>query len=353
MSGEVLLDAAALAAGGSLGGPSPGAAPEPYLPGLPYTAPGLLAPMEGVTDPCFRDLIFSRQGPEALGGATTEFLRVVDVPVSRRCIEATLGERRWPQPVALQLMGSHAAALGETVRRAVDLGVPLIDLNFGCPAKGAVRTCAGSGLLDQPGRLEELVRTAVLAAGAVPVSAKLRAGISHDRDVERLVCAAEAGGAALITLHCRTREEGYRDCADWERLRRATRVLAVPLCGNGGIEQHADLERLRRETGCQLAMVGRAALADPWIFSGRQVTRAEAAQFLIDYWHALCADGAATPTGALSRLKQMFRFFRAGGLIAPVRQAWLHARDPDTVRACLERIAAGSPEEEPPGTLGP
>jgi tRNA-dihydrouridine synthase C len=306
--------------------------------------------MEGVTDPCFRDLIFSRQGPAALGGATTEFLRVVDVPRGRRCIEATLGPRRWPQPVALQLMGSDPGALAETVRRAVDLGVPLIDLNFGCPAKGAVRTCAGSGLLDQPARLEELVRATVAAAGRVPVSAKLRAGISHDRDVELLVGAAQAGGAALVTLHCRTRQEAYQDCADWQRLRRARSVLAVPLCGNGGVEQHGDLERLRRETGAELAMVGRAALADPWIFSGHSASRAEAALFLLDYWQALLARGDATPQGALARLKQLFRFFRAGGLVANARPAWLRASTPEAVHACLQRIAAGSPEDAPPGS---
>ncbi len=323
-------------------------APAPPLAGLPFTAPALLAPMEGVTDPCFRDLLFARQGPEHLGGATTEFLRVVDHARGARQIEDSLGPRRWPQPVALQLMGSHAPSLADTARRARDLGVPLIDLNFGCPAKGALRGCAGSALLERPAELEALVRAVAAAVPDLPVSAKLRAGVEHARDVELLVRAAEAGGARLITLHCRTRQEGYCEEVDWGRLARAAAAVRVPICGNGGVAAHGDLARLRRETGCALVMVGRAALADPWIFSGESVSRERAAEFLLEYWSLLIERGGAGPSGALARSKQLFHFFRAGGLIQGEHSAWLRARDPDSVRATLQRIAAGSPEIRPP-----
>ena len=102
---------------------------------LPFTAPALLAPMEGVTEPCFRDLVLERNPPECLGGAFTEFVRVVERPVSPKSLRAHLGPRRHAAPVGLQLMGSDVAAMAESARRAVEEGAPLIDLNFGCPVR--------------------------------------------------------------------------------------------------------------------------------------------------------------------------------------------------------------------------
>src|SRR5215471_397058 len=99
---------------------------------LPFTAPNLLAPMEGVTEPCFRDLVLLRNGPESLGGAFTEFVRVVREPLPMRTLREHLGPRRFPAPVGVQLMGSDVAALAETARRAIAAGAPLVDLNFGC-----------------------------------------------------------------------------------------------------------------------------------------------------------------------------------------------------------------------------
>jgi len=312
---------------------------------LPFTARALLAPMEGVTEPCFRDLVLERNPPEALGGAFTEFARVTREPLPRRVIRAHLGPRRFPQPVGLQLMGSDAQALAESARRAVQEGAPLIDLNFGCPAKGALRGCAGSALLDDPPRLEALVRAAVEAvAGAVPVTAKIRAGGEDDRLLEDLARAAEAGGAALLTVHCRTRREGYRDTADWERLRRAVAAVGIPVCGNGGVRSHADLERLRRETGCAFAMVGRAALGDPWIFGGRSVGKPEAARFLLTYAAMLASHGGMSAAGRAGRVKQLLQHWRAGELVGSDRAAWLKERDPERLFA---RLAEAAEERSP------
>lgn len=313
------------------------------FPALPFTSPWLLAPMEGVTEPCFRDLVLARNPPSALGGAFTEFVRVVDIPLPRRVLRARLGARRFPQPVGLQLMGSDVAALAETARRAVEVGAPLVDLNFGCPAKGALRGCAGSALLREPQRLEAIVRAAVDAAGCVPVSAKIRAGYDDDTLLEDLARAAEAGGAALLTVHCRTRAEAYQDEVDWSRIARAVASVSIPVCGNGGVATHADLERMRHETGCALVMVGRAALGDPWIFSGRRVERSEAARFLDEYGEALRGSGAAGERGAAARVKQLLRHWTAGDLAANAREAWLQERTPAALLDRLRDIAGRAP----------
>ena len=195
---------------------------------LPFTSPWLLAPMEGVTDPVFRSMVLGLHCKEDLGGAFTEFVRVVDQPLHRRVLKRHLGSERFPIPVGLQLMGSHLEALAGSAARVAELGVPLLDLNFGCPAKGALRGCAGSALLRDPEAVEAVVRVAADAVdGRIPVSAKIRAGFDDASLVEELAQAAEAGGASLLTIHCRTRAEGYQKELDWTRIARAASEQAV------------------------------------------------------------------------------------------------------------------------------
>ena len=306
--------------------------------------------MEGVTDPVFRDLVLERNGPQALGGAFTEFARVVGDALPRRTLRAHLGTRRFPQPVGLQLMGANPDAVAASAVRAFEEGAPLVDLNFGCPSKGALRGCAGSSMLDDPPSVERLVRTVANAVGPRPVTAKIRAGGDDDSRLEEIARAAQEGGAALLTVHCRTRAEGYRDTADWERLRRAVAVCDIPVCGNGGVEEAGDLPRLLAETGCRFAMVGRAALGDPWIFrraheraDEASVSAEDAAGFLLQYAERQLEAGRRL-RGAVGRVKQLLQHWSAGGLLGATpsevderRGAWLRERDPERL---LERIAA-------------
>lgn len=312
------------------------------MPHLPFTAPNLLAPMEGVTDPLFRQLVLDLHSPDDLGGTFTEFLRISQQPRTTRTIREHLGTPG-PIPVGLQLMGGRSEALIQTARTAVNTGAILIDLNFGCPAKGALKGCAGASMLDDPYGLEEVVADIHSAVGdKVPVTAKLRAGGDDDVLLEDLIRAANAGGAAMITLHARTRKEAYAAPAPWERLARAAAASSVPLCGNGGIETHQDLLRLRQETGCQYAMVGRAALGNPWIFSGHKPSAAECADFLLSYADGLLARGAPL-RGTVSRLKQLLRHWSVGGIAdgPDGRRSWLHEGDPERVMARLRSIQSG------------
>ncbi len=311
------------------------------MPPLPFTAPWLLAPMEGVTEPCFRDLVLERNPPEALGGAFTEFARVVDHTLSKRVLREHLGPRRFDAPVGLQLMGSNLTALESSAARAVEVGVPLLDLNFGCPAKGALRGCAGSAVLRDPAMLERIVATAVRGVdGAVPVTAKIRAGDNDASRVEEIARSAEAGGAALLTIHCRTRAEHYTPEVDWTRIARAVDAVSIPVCGNGAVNSHADLQRMRDETGCAFVMIGQAALGDPWIFSGAEVDRREAARFLIEYAELLRTRYGAAPRGRAGRLKQLLRRWVAGGLVPEEeRHGWLAEADHQSLFARLAEIA--------------
>jgi tRNA-dihydrouridine synthase C len=286
--------------------------------------------MEGITEPCFRDLVLARNDAGALGGAFTEFVRVSVSPIPRAVIARQLGPCGAAQPVGVQLMGNDLGHLARTAQNAVAAGAPLIDLNFGCPAKGAIAGCAGSALLRDPLALEKVVR-AVVDAVPVPVTAKIRAGWNDASQVADLARAAEAGGANLLTVHCRTKLEAYCAEVDWARIARAVRAVSIPVCGNGGITSHSDLERMRRETGTAFAMVGRGALADPWLFSGHSATGAEAVRFLLDYAEAMRERGGLGPRGVAARLKQLLRFWTAGGLVATPaeRSDWLRNPDPE------------------------
>jgi tRNA-dihydrouridine synthase C len=243
-------------------------------------------------------------------------------------------------------MGSNVEALAETARRAVEVGAPLVDLNFGCPAKGALRGCAGSALLREPSRLEHIVRACVDAVGDTPLTGKIRAGYDDDTLLEDLARAVEAGGASMLTIHCRTRAEAYCDVVDWTRIERAVQSVTIPVCGNGGVSTHADLERMRNETGCALVMVGRAALGDPWIFSGRRVDSSEAAAFLLEYAQLLLASGDAGVKGAAARVKQLLNHWTAGDFVTD-RTSWLRESDPERLLQRLERVARDVPARLP------
>ena len=119
------------------------------------------------------------------------------------------------------------------------------------------------------------------------------------------------------------------------------RAVSIPVCGNGGIARHADLARMRRETGAAFAMVGRGALADPWIFSGRRATRGEAARFLVEYADTM-RERRQWPVGGIgARIKQLLRYWTAGGLVpdAETRLSLLRERCAEALLARLRRAA--------------
>ena len=294
--------------------------------------------MEGVTDPAFREVMLELHGPNVLGGAFTEFVVVQrNSPVPEHVLRRHLGRTDFGTPVGMQLMGPNPDMMAETARRVEALGrVPVLDINFGCPAKGALKSCAGSAALRDPRGMESVVRRVADAVSTIPVTAKIRAGFDNADHVEDLARAVEQGGARLLTVHCRTRAEKYQEEVYWERIGRAVSAVSIPVCGNGSIRTRDDLDRMRRETGCQYAMVGRGAIADPWVFSGERVDRTRSFQFLWRYVEAMRATGPGQPRGLASRVKQLIRYWTAGDTFSKTRTDWLREPDPERF---LDRLA--------------
>ncbi len=229
-----------------------------------------LAPMEGVTDFIMRDLL-TQSGD--IDKCFTEFLRVTNRlhPHSvfyKNCPELKMGSRtRTGTPVILQLLGGQAEPLAENAARAAELGALGIDLNFGCPAKTVNRHDGGAVLLQYPQRLYDIVKNVRKAVPAmIPVSAKIRLGFQDTTLAIENTQALSEAGASAVTVHCRTKIQGYRPPAHWEWIPKLSETLSIPVIANGDIASLNDFNKCREMTHSQHFMIGRGAISNPLLF---------------------------------------------------------------------------------------
>lgn len=238
---------------------------ELQLGGLTLDPPVVLAPMAGVTDAPFRGLC-SRFG----AGLYVSEMITARALVERN--ERTLSMLRFDDSEAtrsVQLYGTDPRTLGEAVRFLVgEIGVDHVDMNFGCPVPKVTRKGGGSALPVRRALLREIVRSAVTAAGTVPVTIKFRMGVDDAiltyLDTGRI---AEDEGVAAVALHARTAEQLYSGSARWEAIAALkAHVTSIPVLGNGDIWEAHDALDMIDATGCDGVVVGRGCLGRPWLF---------------------------------------------------------------------------------------
>ncbi len=229
-----------------------------------------LAPMEGVTDWVMRDLLTEVGG---IDQCVTEFLRVTDklYPDSvfyKNCPELhTYSKTRSGVPVFIQLLGGQAEPLAANAYRAYELGALGIDLNFGCPAKTVNRHDGGATLLKHTDRLYNIVKTVRSAVPAtIPVTAKIRLGFDDPSACLENAKAVEEAGANWLTVHCRTKTDGYKPPAYWEWISRIQEVSKIRLVTNGEIWNVDDFKRCSETSKTTDYMIGRGALRNPYLF---------------------------------------------------------------------------------------
>ncbi|MDR6177749.1 tRNA-dihydrouridine synthase C [Pseudomonas sp. SORGH_AS 211] len=226
-----------------------------------------LAPMEGLVDDILRELLTEVGG---LDWCVSEFIRVCDRLLPAAAFAKLAPEleegARTPSgtPMRVQLLGSDPACLADNAAFACTLGAPVIDLNFGCPAKTVNKSRGGAVLLKEPellNRIVESVRQAVPAH--IPVTAKMRLG--YDSPNSALACAEALaeGGAAQLVVHARTKVEGYRPPAHWEWVARVADRVSVPVLANGEIWTLDDYWRCRSVSGQASVMLGRGLVSRP------------------------------------------------------------------------------------------
>lgn len=279
-----------------------------------------LAPMEGLGDGFFRRALATIGGFDE---ACTEFLRV---PKNAHCVSLAkryLSRETFPIPQAAQIMGYDLELCAEMAQELVKRGAPRIDLNCGCPSNTVTGRGAGSSLLKDPEHLHLLLKSLVKSV-SVPVTAKLRAGFSDTSLFKENLLAAQEAGIAYLTLHPRTKVEGYALPSHWERLTEAKQILRIPLVGSGDICSVEQALQMLEQTKVDGLMIGRGAVMDPWIFHKIKAhfsqtlppgTWEETEQYVRVFAQEI--RDAMKPRSQINKLKQLVRFLYKGLHIDP------------------------------------
>jgi tRNA-dihydrouridine synthase B len=234
------------------------------LPWFQDRFPLFLAPMAGVSDKIFRQ-ICKEYGADIL---TTEFVSAEGIFRRNERTREYLDFDEIERPIGVQLFGADAAHMAEAAKQVVDWVRPnFIDLNFGCPVNKVVCKNGGSALLKDCPTLTNVTAAVVKAISPIPTTAKIRIG--WDADSVNAVQVAKIltdCGISALTVHGRTRAQGYSGIADWNVIGEVAATVSIPVIGNGDLASAADVAKRKRETGIAGAMIGRAATAAPWIF---------------------------------------------------------------------------------------
>lgn len=311
----------------------------------------ILAPMEGLADALMRDLLTQVGGYDR---CVSEFIRITGTLLSaryllRRVPELAQGAKTAAGvPVFVQLLGSDPVCMADNAARAVELGAPGIDLNFGCPAPTVNKHRGGAALLDEPELIHQIIAAVrqTVPAG-IPVSAKMRLSIRDSCRALDIAQAIDAAGVSEMTVHARTRVEGYRPPAHWEWLARIREAVNVPVIANGEVWTLDDYHEIRRISGCQDVMLGRGAAADPGL--ARQIQSVNQGQHmsvmswpelqqLAARYFSVCCVYAPSGHYPVARLKQWLRLI---GLRNPQAQALFIAVRSQTDRQRIAEILTG------------
>lgn len=222
-----------------------------------------LAPMAGITDKPMRRMVHAKSGGDvalisemvainALSRKNAKTYRIADV-------------RDEPYPVIVQLVGADEVLFADAAQLAAELGAAGIDINMGCPVRKIITGGAGSALMKNPEQAAKIIKS-VKNAVKLPVSVKFRKGWDNNSvNATDFAKMCEASGAEFITVHGRTRAQGYSGTADWNIIKEVKTAVKIPVVGNGDVTSPQSAAEMIKQTGCDGVMIGRAALGAPWL----------------------------------------------------------------------------------------
>ena len=273
-------------------------------------SPFAVAPMAGMTDSAFRRLV------KRHGGCGLVVTEMVSSEGLVRGIDRTLEYAEYTEeerPVSIQIFGGDPAKMAEAARVVEGLGADVVDVNMGCPVPKIAKHSAGCSLMRDPVHAQRVV-SAMVQAVKIPVTVKMRLGWdASTHTAPELAREFELSGVKGITIHGRTREQGFSGNVDLDGIRRVVEATRdIPVLGNGDVKTLADAARMLRETGCAGLAIGRGAFLNPWFF--RQ----------LDAWDRT-GDPGPGPS-PLERLRFMRRHFRLLSTIRDERFACLTFR---------------------------
>lgn len=280
--------------------------------GCPYL---FLAPMEGVGDRCFRKAMASIGGFDE---AVTEFIRVPSNAHVQSLAKVYDPNELRPIPIAAQIMGSDLELMPAMAREMERRGAHRIDLNCGCPSNTVTGRGAGSSLLKDPKFIYDVAKS-IVDAVSIPVSLKMRSGYADISLFRENVLAAQESGVCFITLHPRTKVDGYGPPARWDLIAEAKTMLKIPLIGNGDILTVADAVRMLETTKCDALMIGRGSVVNPFIF--HEIKAHYAGEKYVPKWEQLEnyllvyqqeLDPGTPEKSRINKMKQLFSFLFKG-----------------------------------------
>ena len=233
----------------------------------PHSLPNRLfvAPMAGVTDRPFRQLCRGFGAGYAVSEMVTSRKDLWHTLKTSRRADHT-GE---PGPIAVQIAGTDAAMMAEAAAYNIDRGAQIIDINMGCPAKKVCNKWAGSALMQDEALALQIIEAVVAACAphGVPVTLKMRTGwCAQVKNALNIARAAESAGVQMVTVHGRTREQGYKGAAEYATIAAVKAALRIPVVANGDIDSPHKAQAVLRATGADALMIGRAAQGRPWVF---------------------------------------------------------------------------------------
>ena len=224
----------------------------------------VLAPMAGISNPAYMKIIEDMNA----GYAVTELLSSEAISRdNKKTIDMLKGIEKLNIPVAVQIFGSNKDVMASAAKILVEkYNIKIIDINMGCPVpKVAISSNSGSALLKDPDKVYEIVSEVVKSVN-VPVTVKIRSGWdSKSINATKIAQIIEKAGASAITVHPRTRSQGYTGLADWNIIKEVKQSVKIPVIGNGDIKSCYDAKKMIDLTGCDAVMIGRACLGNPWI----------------------------------------------------------------------------------------
>ncbi len=221
-----------------------------------------LAPMAGVADRAFRELCVDFGAAYVVGEMVSSKGITYDSKKSAELLELSDKER----PAAVQLFGNEPDVMARAAEFSLKYKPDIIDINMGCPAPKIAGNGSGAALMKDPD-LCGRITSAVCSCVDVPVTVKIRKGWDKNSiNAVEVAKICQQAGAAAVTVHGRTREQQYMPSADWDMIRQVKKALTIPVIGNGDINSAEDAAAMIEKTGCDLVMVGRGALGNPWIF---------------------------------------------------------------------------------------
>lgn len=237
--------------------------PNFFVRDVPIYGDTVLAPMDGYSDWPFRSIC------RALGSAMsyTEFVKVEKILSRSKEPAKRLYYEEAERPITFQIYGDDPDLILEAALKIEPLKPDIIDLNMGCPAKSIADRGAGVGMMPSPSKIAETFKK-LTSALKVPVTGKIRLGWDRDKNFKLIARIVEENGGSLIAVHGRTKEQRYSGNADWDAIAEVKSMVRIPVVGSGDVRSVADIQKMKQHTNVDAVMIGRAAIANPWIFMG-------------------------------------------------------------------------------------